>query len=303
MSLSHALDWKTWFEPDRFLDVFTIPLSIAIAAIVVHFSKTQLFQILLNKTTNEDKPIIQLKELSGLKIYSLWNLFLAIGLIFNGLLYKGFNRDSIEFTAYVSFYGASLGWAYAFGYFVQAWPKQEKILKRILFTFLCVAVLEKLLGLYSHSKIEIKQLFFYTIPSLILLLNAAFQKDKNKFTQKFWLSSLIFNLALIGIFCIDSLKDVGRNKVSIIKLCLAVAPIVATYMSLIFYKKSCGLKNDKKPSRIVQLLALLSLAGGAVLLSQGISKVSQYMVDEITKYEQESTNNNPQSAINSQQNP
>lgn len=297
MNLSHALDWKTWFEPDRFLDVFTIPLSVAIAAIVVHFSKTQLFQILLNKTTNEDKPIIQLKELSGLKIYSLWNLFLAIGLIVFGLSYK---EGGIGLTAYVSFYGASLGWAYAFGYFAQAWPKQEKILKRILLTFLCVAVLEKLLGLYSHSKIKIEQLFFYTIPSLILLLNAAFQKDKNKFTQKFWLSSLTFNSALIGIFCIDGLKYEGRNGVSMIDLCWAVAPIVATYMSLIFYKKSCGLKNDKKPSRIVQLLALLSLAGGAILLFQGISKVSQYMVDEIVKYEQERTNNNPQSATNPQ---
>jgi hypothetical protein len=297
MNLAYAMDWRSWFEPDHFMDVFAIPLSAAIAAIVVNFSKTKLFQIVLERTLDEKNPIIQFKDLSGLKLYSLWNLVLAFGLLLMGISYNKLSSDSFIFTAYVSFYGASLGWAYAFGYFAQAWPKQERKFNKILLIFTCVAVLEKLLVLYSQ-RIEIKPLFYYTITPLILLINAAFHTDKNVFAKKFWLSSLLFNLALIGVFCIDSLKEKGSDKVSILNIFLVIAPIVATYVSLIFCKKYYCPDSSIKPSRGVQIIALLSIAAGAGLLFKGVSKVSQYIADEISKYEQETSLRNPQSTTN-----
>lgn len=283
MNFAHALDWKTWFEPLHFMDVFAIPISVGFAASVVCLSKTNLFQFLLKKTIDNKNPIIQLKEFSGLKIYSLWNLCLACGLMSVGLLYKDFN---ITTTAYVSFYGASLGWAYAFGYFAESWPKQEKVFKKILIIFLCVAISEKLFGIYWHSKIEIKQLFFYTIPSLVLLLYAVLQKDKSAFAKMFWLSSFLFNLTLVGIFCMDVLREIGLNdSSSITPLLLLIAPIVAIYVSLIYYKKYCCPVETRKLSKTTQVLALLFIAGIGVLIFQGINKASEYILEEKSKYE------------------
>jgi hypothetical protein len=285
MNFAHALDWKTWFEPLHFMDVFAIPISVGIAASVVCISKTNLFQFLLKKTIDNKNPIIQLKEFSGLKIYSLWNLCLACGLMSVGLLYKDFN---ITTTAYVSFYGASLGWAYAFGYFAESWPKQEKVFKKILIIFLCVAISEKLLGIYWHSKIEIKQLFFYTIPPLVLLLYAVLQREKSAFAKMFWLSSFLFNLTLVGIFCIDGLREIGlNNSSSITPLLLVIAPIVAIYVSLIYYKKYCCPVETRKLSKTTQVLALLFIAGIGVLIFQGINKASEYILEEKSKYEGE----------------
>jgi hypothetical protein len=285
MSFAHALDWKTWFEPIHFMDVFAIPISVGIAASVVCLSKTNLFKFLLKKTIDNKNPIIQLKEFSGLKIYSLWNLCLACGLMSAGLLYKDFN---ITTTAYVSFYGASLGWAYAFGYFAESWPEQEKVFKKILIIFLCVAILEKLLGMYWHSKIEIKQLFFYTIPPLVLLLYAVLQRDNSVFAKMFWLSSFLFNLTLVGIFCIDGLREIGlNNSSSITPFLLVIAPIVAIYVSLICYKKHCCPVETRKLSKTTQVLALLFIVGIGVLIFQGINKASEYIVEKKSENEGE----------------
>ena len=267
------------------MDVFAIPISVGIAASVVCISKTNLFQFLLKKTIDNKNPIIQLKEFSGLKIYSLWNLCLACGLMSAGLLYKDFN---ITTTAYVSFYGASLGWAYAFGYFAESWPKQGKVFKKILIIFLCVAILEKLLGMYWHSKIEIKQLFVYTIPPLVLLLYAVLQRDNSAFAKMFWLSSFLFNLTLVGIFCIDGLREIGlNNSSSITPFLLVIAPIVAIYVSLICYKKHCCPVETRKLSKTTQVLALLFIVGIGVLIFQGINKASEYILKEKSKNEGE----------------
>ena len=224
-------DWQNWFEPERFLDTQIVPLSVGIAFIIHAIEKNKKVRWLISILFRADNPIVSFKEISGLKIFSIWNLFLGIGLIMFGFTYKKLDLDELKFVSSVSFFGASLGWSYAFQYFEEAWKTKAEIFKKFSLFFLVLAVAEKIGNIYN-GKIEMASLFYFTIPPLILLLKAKMEKNSDEKARIFWLSSLAFNLVLVGIFFMDGIGGVKTESASSsgfwLNAFLIIAPTLAT---------------------------------------------------------------------------
>lgn len=270
--LNLILNWQSWFEPERFLDTLIIPASVAAAFVILKIESNKNIRFLINKVFNAERPLVNLKELSGLKIFAIWNLLLGIGLIMFGFTY---NKSAIYGIAAVSFFGASLGWSYAFKYFEEAWQINAVILKLLSSLFLILAIAEKIANIYKGN-IDLKSLFYFTIPPLILLLYSKTKKDTDEQSRLFWLSSFTFNLVLVGIFFIDGVGAVKNESPSTIKfwlnLFLIIAPTLASYISLINIQKYYRIKAEgcSSMNRGLIIIAFTSLISLTLLASFGI---------------------------------
>lgn len=288
-----ALDWQSWFEPERFLDTLTVPVSVCVAFIILRIERNKKVQLLISKLFSAENPIISFKEVSGLKIFTIWNLLLGVGLIIFGFLYhKKIDVDGLMFVSWISFFGASLGWSYAFKYFEEAWKTKAVIFGKLSSLFLVLAISEKIINIYK-GKTEWAPLFYFTIPPLILLLQSKMEKDRVEKSRVFWLSSLTFNLVLVGIFFMDGVGKVKTKSVSSIVFWLysflTIAPTVATYISLINLQKQYRLSSESysKINLIFRIIAFSFFIGLTLIASFGIKTVLSAVQNKKAEYKAE----------------
>jgi hypothetical protein len=289
MMLKKILDLEEWFELDRFLDTLILPASVGVAFLILTISKRKSAQWLMDKLFNPESSLIVFREISGLKIFSIWNLLLGIGLIMFGFTYKKISTEGLLLVSAISFYGASLGWSYAFQYFEEAWKTKAGLFNKISFLFLVIAIIEKLVNIY-RGNVSQASLFYFTIPPLILLLRSKTEFEKKGESKIFWLSSLTFNLVLVGVFFMDGVNSVKTKSASSnefwLNLFLIIAPTLATYMSLINLQKHYKTSSENLPqkSKSIIITAFVSLIGLTLIASAGIKQTCLFIQNKKLEY-------------------
>ena len=292
-TLKIILDWQSWFELERFQDTLIVPLSIGVALLIVELLKIQKVEYLINILFDEKDPIIGFKELSGLKIFAILNMVLGFGLVLIGsvIVYRFKEEISVD-TIYLTFICGvllpSLGWSYAFHYLEVAWDKKNSVIQKISSLFLFIALIETLVFLYIGN---IKQcsLFYLTIPSFVLLLKSKTEKEISKKQRVFWISSLTFNLVLVGSFFAQGLQAINSkfDETSLwINMLLLLAPTLAAYVSLIKYQKNkkSSLGSSQKTSKTVRVIAFVVLIALVLIASVGIKKLLINIKDQKSEH-------------------
>lgn len=291
-----------------------IPVSVGVVIIILKIEKNPHIQYLISKAFNAERPIVKFKEISGLKLFAIWNLLLGFGLIVFGFTYKKMDIDGIIWVSSVSFFGASLGWTYAVKYFQEAWKTNAVIIKFIYSIFLVLAFSEKMAKIYE-GHVDPPSLFYFTIPPLILLLYSKTKQDINEESRYFWLSSFTFNLVLVGLFFMDGVGEVKTESPSSIGFWLnsflVIAPTLAAYVSLINLQKYHKNKTEEGLylNRGFTIVAYLILICFTLFASFGIKTALLFVQNKKVEYnvkkyqfikEINSKNKEPQSATNPQ---
>lgn len=138
---------------------------------------------------------------SGLRVFALWNIVLGSVLVAYAIWFFLRDQPGWKVATWAASLGSALGWSLAFGYLARSGLGPVRIWGGLAMGTAGVAVAEKLAAWLPLGLPHDPFLFWGTLPSLVALvlsLLPGFPEIRRELW--FWVSSVLFNLALFAWF-------------------------------------------------------------------------------------------------------